>query len=115
MKVLHEWAGSFRSVDTRYLTNVAIALPGPPVQHVRGAHGASHREDRDTRLCFHYSVKDGVTVKAHECLTETSNAMLKKFAAEVSGSARAAGLKGEALILVLTSNPDIWKKLEVAW
>ena len=68
-------------------------------------------------LHFSLSIVDGgpkFHVAPHKWLKPVSQDLLRDHASNIGRLAKTLKLEGEALIMVLTSRPDIWDQLELA-
>jgi hypothetical protein len=104
---INQWASNLMPDSTRLLRRVHVQLPLLAVC-------SKHDDDM---LHFTLSPVDGklvLKVEEHAWLDPGSQQLLSDHAATISKLARSLKLEGEALIMVLTSRPDIWDQLELA-
>lgn len=96
---LNEWASIFKSDTLRSLRRVTLLLG--PRKFVDGL-----------RLCLR-TVNGNFKIEFEigEWLSQETMSLLREHAATVSGVANALKLEGEALMLFLTSRPEIWDRV----
>jgi hypothetical protein len=104
---INQWASNLMPDSTRLLRRIHVQLPLLAVC----------RKHDDDMLRFTLSPVDGklvLKVEEHAWLASGSQQLLSDHAATISKLAQSLKLEGEALIMVLTSRPDIWDQLVLA-
>jgi hypothetical protein len=104
---INVWVSRSKPDSLTYLRNISIQLPLFAVCEL----------PRDGML--HIRLKPGddwyeLAVEEHAWLTPNSQRLLLDHAAAISKLARSLKLQGQALIMFLTSRPDMWDQLELA-
>jgi hypothetical protein len=104
---MNQWASNLMPESTRLPRKVSVQLPLLAI----------YSEPNEDMLHFTLSPVDGklvLKVEEHAWLDSDSQELLSDHAATISKLAQSLKLEGEALIMVLTSRPDIWDQLELA-
>lgn len=102
----NEWASRLVPDSTRLLRKLSVQLPLLAIC----------RNPGDDMLRFSLDLVDGklvLNVEKHAWLSPSSQTILSDHTATISTLARSLQMEGEALIMVLTSRPDIWDQLEL--
>lgn len=101
VKSIHRWASAQRSDSLRLLRNLSLKRP-------RSGEG---RLGMDMELSLKIGV-DGdklkLTAVRYPELSQSSRRILNRHAVAITGTAQSLNLKGEALVMFLTSRPGVW-------
>lgn len=110
---LNTWASSLGSQNLQWLRRISLRMPNRAVQLAAQYLGLGSWSP-DTMLRLRYAGETGVSVDENQFLTPESNQMLQRHVKAVEESAKSLNLEGGILVLVLTADPTIWGKLELA-
>jgi len=105
---VNKWASALKMDSIRLLRNISVQLPLLAI--------CSHDQCEDMlRLSLRMiGGKPELKVAPHMWLKPDSQKLLRDHASAISSLAHTLKLEGEALIMFLTSRPDIWDQLELA-
>jgi hypothetical protein len=106
-RLTNRWASSFRTDRLRHIRTISVQLP------LLAVYEAYWEDMLDVSLKI-TSGKLVINVKEHAWLKPESQRLLAYHAATTAELAHSLKLQGEALVLFLTSRPEIWDQLELA-
>lgn len=108
VNAIHRWALTVMPDSMRFLRRISVQLPLLAICSWGGSEDMLHLNIRVS------NGKPELHVTPHTWLKPASQDLLRDHASAISNVAHTLKLEGEALILFLTSRPDIWDRLELA-
>lgn len=94
---------SLSRMPNAYLKHLRTA--GVILRHRRSNGDASNR----SQITFKFSAESGLTAGYATSLRQDSKNLLEKHVKDVEADRKLLGLRGEAVVLALISNPSLWK------